>query len=232
MLKRYQTLSIPLLLASLGVSVLALLFDSSWKAAIAQASDPAVAPWQQIYNFFFQENDPPNDGANRGSRPIAGFCLLSPDLGQSVWHQEPMLVWQGYPMVGIRLQGEATPLWQDAIAAPATKAYRVAKPELLLNPGQTYEWLFYIIDPNAPALQVPFQVMDQAARARHNVELTAIQNKLTTETADESALALAQADYFIANNLPADALQVIFSVEEPTPELLEMQTVLVQTLCP
>lgn len=194
-----------------------------------------IKGWQRLQSFFNQENTPPG-GGHRGSRPVGSFCMISPQADHVLWHRTPLLVWQGYPTVGIRPEAdEVDVLWQatasDELVGVDAGVFQAAYSGAPLVFETIYEGLLYTIDPNSPALKFPFQIMDEAQHAFHAAELTLLEQELGSANADPEALALAKATYFIEHELPSDALQVLFSVQEPSAGFAERRLSLTDAIC-
>jgi hypothetical protein len=219
----------------LGVGVLGVV-GLSWvgTAASQPAETSTVTPstsWQRIREFFRQENEDEGRGRNNGSRPAMGTCLVTPRDGQMLWHRNPVLVWQGYSTVGIRpVEEEDNILWKETVSEQEAGVYQAYYSGEPMELGQTYDWLFYISE-GSPAMWFRFQTMEAEQYEYHAAELDALNAELATKEVDENAVVLAQAQYFVDNNLPADALQVVFAVGEPSQELLETREALIQAIC-
>ncbi|MGG6238393.1 hypothetical protein ACQ4N7_07105 [Nodosilinea sp. AN01ver1] len=68
-------------------------------------------------------------------------------------------------------------------------------------------------------------------RDRIAADLEQITAELTHEQADAEAIAQAKANYFLKNELLADALQILFTVEDPSAEVVTARNALVTDLC-
>ena len=190
--------------------------------------------WQGIFDFLRQENDPPRTGQAGGSRDPE-LCLVSPGHEQTLWHRNPIFLWQGNMFAtGVRLNGESTNvLWRTTGDQEDSGVYQAHYEGTPLATNENYDWLLYgnIINPNEVSIRFPFQIMDVSGYEHHAAELIALQHELEAEGADEDAIALARTDYFLANNLPNDAVQVMFSVAEPSAELQAARSALVKEIC-
>ena len=62
-------------------------------------------------------------------------------------------------------------------------------------------------------------------------ELAALENQMQGEGATESEIAIAKADYFVNQQLWSDALQQLYTVENPSPELTQKKQEVVAYLC-
>ncbi|MBD0268848.1 MAG: hypothetical protein ICV77_11210 [Cyanobacteria bacterium Co-bin8] len=108
--------------------------------------------------------------------------------------------------------------------------YRVAHSGAPLEAG-TYDWQFFMIAPTH-VYATSFEIMDDEAYERIAAELETLQADLEAEGADAETIVLARAAYFIQQELASDALQELFSVSNPSEEMLEGQAELVQIFCP
>ncbi|NEQ32592.1 MAG: hypothetical protein F6K04_16580 [Leptolyngbya sp. SIO4C5] len=101
-----------------------------------------------------------------------------------------------------------------------------------LEPGATYQWLFYFhAEAEAPMFWRTFQVLGGEERDRISAELDTLTAILKIQDADAEAIALERTRYFLAEDLLADALQEIFSVENPSAVLIETREALVAEIC-
>ena len=237
MIKRKEYGFMTRALKRLGVGVGALgVVGLGWMGTAFPQSSGLSAPtsslsWQRIREFFSQENEDKGEGANRGSRPVVRLCLVSPRQAQTIWHRSPVLVWQGYSTVGVRLQDDAeNVVWKETASEKDTGVYRAFYQGEPLQFGEDYDWLFYIGE-TSPAIWFPFQIMAADIHEQHAAELAARQRELESEGADAEAIALAKAMYFVENDLPSDALQVVFAVGEPSAGLVETREALVEEVC-
>ncbi|MGF1522568.1 MAG: hypothetical protein ACFBSF_09660 [Leptolyngbyaceae cyanobacterium] len=201
------------------------------------AESPTLANyqnWQGLWNFLRQENDPPGTGRPLGSRD-PGLCLVSPGDHQMLWHRNPVFVWQGDTFTtGVRpTQAVDNILWQATVDEEDSGVYRARYQGAPLEAGTHYDWVFYgsILNPNAISEWFYFQLMDVDRYEHHAAELAVLQHELEADGANEEAIALARADYFLTNDLPNDAVQAMFSVDTPSAELQAVQSDLVEKIC-
>jgi hypothetical protein len=73
--------------------------------------------------------------------------------------------------------------------------------------------------------------MEQEERDRISAELKNIENQLESASASPEVIALAKANYFADHNLWSDVLQQIYSVPEPSSELLALRQDILRKLC-
>ena len=224
-------------------------------------AEQSVSFWNSILGWFNNtSDDAPNQqgrggiGASRGD-----VCLISPADSETLWHQQPLLVFASGSMRAIALREANDPdlLWLTNLpAAPdplstldeasqleSAEDATPIRPFLIpydgpqLAAGDAYEWLFFIfpfredITPTE-TLFIPFEVMAAGAeRDRIGVDLAQLQTQLEAEGADPEAIAQARATYFLENDLWGDALQEMFAVSEPSEELMATRDALVGEIC-
>ena len=197
-------------------------------AATVSPSWAGPPGWRRVFQFLTSEAEDRREGRNGGPRP-GDLCLLNPGRGEQVWSRTPVFIWQGLTTtVGVRGNDPETLLWQQT-ATQKAQVYTAAYGQASLSPG-TYEWVFLDGD-GQPLLWSPFEVVDEAAYAAHGEELAALQQELEAAEASDADIALARTTYFADHNLSSDALQEVFAVSDPSPELLELQADLVQEFC-
>lgn len=165
------------------------------------------------------------------------ICLLSPGkLGkQIIWSDRPLFIWQGTtPQSEINLYSAASNydyqqdeqlIWQETIL-PNTETIGYAGEKL--QPGFTYDWE---IISHQKTDRPSIILMEQSQRDLISAELTAIENQLEATDANTEEIAIAKADYFIRQKLGSDALQQLYTVENPSSNLTEQIENIEQYLC-
>lgn len=199
---------------------------------------PAIAapvPWQEAWDWFWGSAEPrdPGPGGLRGGRPIEGVCLVTPRNLQAVWHLNPTFVWQGQiATIGLRVK-DASEVWRQSIAPSDSSLTRqVRYSGTALQPGQAYDWLFFAAPVNPlPQTWATFQVMDAKEHAAIAAELTTLEADLKTQQATPEAIALQRTRYFAQKKMWADALQEVYSVDSPSPELQQVAEAIAQKIC-
>lgn len=153
------------------------------------------------------------------------MCLISPGNSgkQLVWSDRPLFVWRGKTVEPeIKLfnavtndesSSELDPVWSETIP-PNIQTIAYAGEEL--EPGLTYEWEF--TSRGKPYRQT-IVLIEQSQREAISSELTALSNQLQANNATAEDMAIAKADYFLQQNLGSDALQELYSVENPSTTL-------------
>jgi len=191
----------------------------------------------------------------KGGSRSEGLCLISPIVDSPpLWHRNPAFIWQGFNTTGL-IRGEydindAEFLWTEI--NPSTFDHPIettseSERNLPFNfttyegtplSSGTYTWLFFINLHEGPVLGYPFQLMGTVDYERHSIALNALETELEitgiSVSEAKSNIAIAQAEYFAEYNLGDDAFQALFSVETPSPELTEIQNILLavfETAC-
>ncbi|MEM9008294.1 MAG: hypothetical protein AAGE59_32890 [Cyanobacteria bacterium P01_F01_bin.86] len=217
-----------LLASTFALSLVGLLPASG----LTQEADTPTNSWQRILDFLTkerQDSGSQSQGVSRGS-----ICPVSFTEEAVLWHTRPLLVWQGqsFPSTGIRQTSPDLPVWVATATETEAGIWQMPYTGTALEPGIQYEWLFYFMgssNPDSPVKWVQFQVLAAEERDRIAADLANLEAQL--QEADEETIALARADYFIANGLSADALQEIFAVSDPSEVLLETRSAIVQATC-
>jgi hypothetical protein len=183
--------------------------------------------WEAILSLFRKK------GQNLGSR---GVCPISPGLLEDqniIWNDRPLFLWQGleYPSE-IRLYSpfsakqEEEILWRQVVTAEQGIFYTGPA----LQPGKTYDWEIFSPS-NGYKLRRSFQVMDLDERQLIIKELQVLENRLRAEQATESEISLERVNYFAQRELWSDALQSMYSIPNPPPEVTQKIEALLQELC-
>ncbi|MGB3310497.1 MAG: hypothetical protein WBG32_02430 [Nodosilinea sp.] len=237
-MKYIQWLSIGLSLAMVSAAV------GLGDRATAQTAPVHLSLSQTVIDFFnrddVEDRSRGGAGTSRGpgeQRASEPFCILTPGRNETIWHQQPLFVTNG-PINRIavrqkaddRTQPDNPEIWSYS-PRPDADLLIVAKTDPL-QPGNRYEWLFYnSLDDNVIFL-LSFTVMPAGEeRDQITTDLAQLEAELTQEGASIEAIAQAQADYFLAKDMPADALQILFAVEEPSADLVALRTETVETIC-
>lgn len=164
-------------------------------------------------------------------------CPISPgNLGeQLIWSDRPLFIWQGkIPQSEINLYSSTTNynyeqddrlIWHETVS-PNTQTIAYAGEQL--KPGFTYDWEFIS---NGKTYRPTFILMEQPQREAIATELTALENKLQASGATSEEIAIALADYFIQQQLWSDALQQLYSIENPSAFFTDKITDIEQYLC-
>lgn len=237
-MKYIQWLSIGLSLAMVSAAV------GLGDRATAQIAPVHLSLRQTIIDFFNRDDAEDRSRGGAGTSRGPGeqsadepFCILTPGRNETVWHQQPLFVTHG-PINRIavrqkaddRTQPNNPEIWSYL---PTTNADRLMVTKIdPLQPGKVYEWLFYDTSGEDLLYRLPFTVM-AAGEERNQIttDLAQLETELTEAGDSVEAIAQAQADYFLAKDMPADALQILFAIEQPSADLVALRTETVETIC-
>ena len=183
--------------------------------------------WTNFSLALFSKKPPiqPRKGVSRNPKFI---CMISPDApteGRIVWSDRPIFIWKGaVQKIAVRISGSEKDLWSRTVAG----TQRINYTGEALQPGQTYDWL--VFEDESSYKSVHFQVMD-VQRDRITTDLNTLENQRKAKKDDYEAIALAKASYFVQNQLWADALQQVYSVEKPSAQLAQIRHDIPDKLC-
>jgi len=158
------------------------------------------------------------------------ICLITPanlDEGETIWHDQPVFVWQGSVGKIEVIDAETqTSLWQYIPESGETTAIYDSDP---LRSGLRYQWRIYgVADLESPLLFQPFSIASRPNRWLMSNGLAAAASQ--TDSSAQN-IAIAQINYFTNRLLYTDAIQVLFSANRETPEILAGQTEVIESLC-
>ncbi|MFH7243220.1 MAG: hypothetical protein ACHWZW_10255 [Spirulina sp.] len=231
-------------------------------SAAAQVEPTQLSPDPTIIEFFRRDPEDRNrgrDGTSRGDGWVetaegseaepSRTCILNPGRNDTLWHLQPLFLIQGrvsrmevkefQPFLRRRIDPPPLVLWSvapNAVGDALVKAPFEATP---LEPGTRYEWRIYQTSARAensglPTYILPFRVMSNGPdRDQITIDLAQLHTDLVAQGANSAAIAEAKATYFLEQDMPADALHILFSVDETdlTPALTTLQTTLIDTIC-
>lgn len=223
-----------------GLMTVAMASNLGLPVAIAQpAPEPSLA-FEQVFDFFRGEVRDRRRGQISGSRPVRGSeppCLINPGDSETLWHQKPLFLLRG-DIAQIEVQplgNSAAPPWNAKPEAAESGLLTAAYDGEPLRLGSSYQMLIYenqpILGP-VQTVQIPFRVMAAGEeRDRIAADLDQLTAELTHGKADAEAIAQAKANYFLENELSADALQILFTVADPSEELIAAREALATDIC-
>ncbi len=199
--------------------------------------------WEEIETVFLNKSGilgrPKRSGGSRGeNRGNTELCLISPqslvdqDTNNTeninndpieVWSNRPLFIWQANnaennPIEVLLYQAQdANSFWSQEVDTDDN--FIMYNDETPLAAGKIYQWHLLKLDSQFPdnSTKVAFKIIEAEEREVINQDLLAIEQQLQGESAEK--IALKKANYFIAKDLWSDALQVMFSVENPSAEL-------------
>ena len=164
-------------------------------------------------------------------------CPISPgNVGEQViWSERPLFVWQGKilestinlysPSTNFNYEQDDRLLWSQTVAANSRYISYQGEP---LQPGFVYDWELIS---SGKTYKPTFILMEQSEREAIAAELEVIENKLKATGATAEEIALAKADYFANKQLWSDTLQQLYSVENPSTNLISKKKDIEQYLC-
>ncbi len=224
-----------LLLLTINITCLPLLPNLNLKAETKKTNP--ILSWINIF-LPLSKPKPPVKPQKAVGRPIRGssapssVCMISPDAPDQtrvVWNNRPLFLWEGNPLeVGLN-KDRKTKLWTQKIT-PGQQFINYTGESL--QPGLKYVWVVSNKDSTTGEMQVtaniPFKVMETQQRDRITNELKSLETQY--KAANGEAIALTKANYFIQQDLWADALQQAYSVEKPSAELLKIRQTILQQM--
>jgi hypothetical protein len=191
--------------------------------------------WETIETVLLNRsgvfNRPKRGGGSRSGNPE--LCLISPqklvaknrnenatETEIEVWNNRPLFIWQENTLnnqivILYSAEGEQEIWNQEATPGENYIAYDHSD---ALQPGEMYQWqLSQNVQVPSESVKIPFKVMEAQKREAIQQDLQTLEQQLSEESTE--VIALEKANYFIEKNLWSDALQIIFSVDNPSAEL-------------
>lgn len=167
------------------------------------------------FSRWFQRKKPPFAG--RG-----GDCVISPIIDKEpvkIWNDRPIIIWNGKTNTIGMFSGSADKvIWKQKINENTKENLKLQYTGEALQPGQVYEWRLLTEDLQSTQTR-PFQILKPIQRNQITADLRTLQAKLKSEGANAEAIAMRRAEFFTQRDLQSDALQELFSVQNPSPEL-------------
>lgn len=184
-----------------------------------QKSTPSIL--QSLLSIF---KSPENRLTTRGEK----VCLISPGkLGENTVHSDrPLLIWSllqpDVPESNLNFYSDTANfnyeqdsqlVWNQTIPANTPKILYAGE---ILQPG-IYKWELVFPDKTYSS---EFTLMGEAEREAITTELSSLRQQLTASNKNESEKAIAIADFFAQKGLLSDSIQQLYSIEQPSTELL------------
>lgn len=200
-------------------------------SAIAQSNNiESTVSFRNLLRRIFPDDE--RDDPTTISR--GDFCLLAPARpGEetTIWHQKPVFIWQGTIgklEVVDDITGER--LWQYE---PAPDETFVSYEGEQLKAGSTYVWKVYSDSTSETAITFPpFTILPAINRLLIANGLSVARDRaIAADNPEENPPELANANYFAFRDLPVDALQSLFTVENPSADLVEGRAEIVESMC-
>lgn len=252
------TVTASLGLGALTLTLASMLVHGPFVAAQLEPTQLSLGP--TIIEFFRRDPEDRNrgsDGTSRGddwvetadgSKPNR-TCILNPGRNDTLWHLQPLFLVQGQvsrmevkefqPLLRRGIDPPPPVLWSAISNGGSDDLVKAPLDAAPLEPGTRYEWR---IDPTSassnhsdnPTYILPFRVMPNGPeRDQITTDLAQLHTDLVAQGVHSAAIAEAKATYFLEQDMPADALHILFSVDETdlTPALTTLQTTLIDTIC-
>ena len=165
------------------------------------------------------------------------LCPISPgNLGeQLIWSDRPLFIWQGeIPQSKVNLYSSSANfnyeqdeqlVWSQAIAANSVSIAYNGEP---LQPGFIYDWEFVT---SGKIYRSTFVMITEEERQAIAQDLAGLENRALAEGKGKEEIAIAKADYLAQKQLWSDVLQQLYSIENPSLDLVSKTTDIEQYLC-
>jgi Domain of Unknown Function (DUF928) len=188
----------------------------------AQTADQATPldAFMQIFNQRRRQRE----GIRR-----SGFCVLSPSVIETdiIWSDQPLFLWRGAAnQITLAKFGSSEPFWSQAIE-PQTQ--QVCYSGEALQPGEIYQWR--LLGDSGTETSLIFQVMELAQRSQIEIQLQMMATQQPSSDVGLEAIALQQVQYFADQNLWSDALQLLYSINNPSPQTTAAIQQIEENLC-
>ena len=180
--------------------------------------------YDDILNQLRQENRLGVRGGN--------LCVVSPparltDTTNEIWHDRPLFIWQGAAVrIELLASGSEEVLWSKNLTPEDRIALYNGEP---LEPGRRYQWRLYLSEQDSVGNS--FKILPTEELARISTELTQLENQLQARNATEEEIALERANFFAKRRLWSDALQVIFTTQNPSEQLKNLAQEITAYIC-
>lgn len=181
--------------------------------------------WGDIFNIFSRRRTP---GGSRGEvcaiLPQALINLSNEQKGtEEIWTDKPVFFWRGLGVTQIDIfeRGKDEVFATLKVKEGLTKIKYNGKP---LQPGQSYAW--QITAEKVRGLPIKdtgsnFTLMDSQKRASITDEVTKLEATLKNKGDSVEKIALGKADYFAKKEMWTDVLEQLYSVKNPSPQLVD-----------
>lgn len=165
------------------------------------------------------------------------ICPIFPgNLGKEIiWSDRPLFIWHAQipestvnlysASVNYNYQEDEKLIWSQAIAANSERITYNREP---LKPGFMYDWEFIF---SGKTYRSTFKLMTEAERQAIAQQLAAIEDRLKVEGKGNEEIAIAKAHYLAEKELWSDVLQQLYTIENPSPDLVSKTEDIEQYLC-
>lgn len=213
--------------------------ESSIERATQGSTHPASSSAASHFGYSGQQGlgqqvlaqtpPPPEQRRPRRRLGVRGsICAMSPGLLEPqnlIWSDRPLFLWQADTQY-IQMQRlevidtNGRILWEKPLE-PTAQA--VVYNGQSLEFGEFYTWqLTWRVNNREDTIDYTFQRMDAETHQRIATDLETLSQQSQQATADEEAIAMRRASYFIDAELWSDAMQVLYTVESPSTTITQM----------
>lgn len=179
--------------------------------------------WADIFNIFRRHKTP---GGGKGEicaiLPQALVNLSNNQKGtEEIWTDKPVFFWRGVGVTQIDIfeRGKDEIFATLKVKKGLTKIKYYGKS---LQPGQSYTWQITAEVRGIPIKDTGsnFTMMDSKERASITDDLTKLETRLKKQGDSVEKIALGKADYFANKEMWTDVLEQLYSVQNPSPQLV------------
>ncbi|MEM8614581.1 MAG: hypothetical protein AAGF93_21395 [Cyanobacteria bacterium P01_H01_bin.105] len=201
------------------------------------AEAQSVSPVNNLFRRLLDNDEDEPPLISRGE-----LCLITPTPGggeiPAIWHEQPVIVFNPGIIEKIALRDETAYDPNDPYKSfweyrPTPTTSHVVYDGEPLQSERIYSVDIYLdADDESPTTFPIFQLLSEDSRQQIATEL-ALQTtpKNNNDLPTEDWTAIQQADYFIERGLRLDAIQALFNVDSPSPELATMQQQMIESVC-
>lgn len=193
--------------------------------------------WETIWTLLTAREQ--RNMASRGNLcPITGLL----EKQNIIWSDRPLFLWQGTGIIEVKVYAPFDPntdekvLWSHKVKAEDKTNLFNGTPYTgeQLQSGKSYDWELTYLDEQGrqeTTNKLTFQVMESPQRDLIASELDTLQTQLKSEGATTEEIALQRASYFAERDLWSDALHEIYSVPNPSAELMNNYNNILTSVC-
>lgn len=171
-----------------------------------------------------------------GTTRSGTVCLVTPNQSgkRQLWSDRPLFVWQSAAVDRIRVQlarGGAV-VWDKTLTATQTS---VVYSGAALQPGKTYE--IVLLNRQGKDLigdkdMLPkFTPLDVRSRTDLTEQLNMIERQLLAKQKTIEEITTAKVEYLLQENFISDAVQIVYSAQNRSPELREITQQIAEMTC-
>jgi hypothetical protein len=186
---------------------------------------PPQTTWGSVWQQVIRRRDQEKPRTSRGL-----ICPVIPQLisQRVIWRDRPIFVWKGQAekISVFDFANPQQPIWtRDRLGNDNSVTY-AGKP---LNPGTRYLWK---AETGTEISQVIFQTLERSTRDQVTAQLMQLETQLNYQQVMPEERFQQRVQFFLNQNLFLDALQELYTVSLPSPELKALREQIVQVSCP